>query len=210
MWYQQSTKTFHVATNSQVADIFTKALGISSFTKLSGRLGLKDIFNPKQLNVDSSVQVSELEDASTVTKRQQNKKKATPRCLGEINKEAKKTATSCLMKKQGKHMRSCKLKRDTCKARCHDLVGQTQKPLYSESCQKLVRVGFYFPAFSIPLSLYINRAVTILESSSFSFLEPSFLTNCVSCNRKIFTVINGEKFTLHCRTRCPYCFCINP
>ena len=127
-----------------MADIFTKALGISSFTKLSGRLGLKDIFNPKQLNVDSSVQVSELEevqdlrgsveDASTVTKRQQNKKKTTPRCLGKINKEAKKTATFCLMKKQGKHMRSCKLKRDTCKARCHDLVGQTQKPLYSESC----------------------------------------------------------------------------
>ena len=49
--------------------------------------------------INSSVQVSELEevqdlrgsveDASTVTKRQQNKKKTTPRCLGEINKEAK-------------------------------------------------------------------------------------------------------------------------
>ena len=40
-------KTFHVATNSQVADIFTKALGFSAFTRLSGKLGLKDIFVPR-------------------------------------------------------------------------------------------------------------------------------------------------------------------
>ena len=37
-------KTFHVDTNSQVADIFTKALGFSSFVRLSEKLGLKDIF----------------------------------------------------------------------------------------------------------------------------------------------------------------------
>ena len=70
-------KTFHIATNSQVADIFTKALGISSFTRLSGRLGLKDIFTPRQLKAGSSVQVSKLEvqdirgsveDASIVAK----------------------------------------------------------------------------------------------------------------------------------------------
>ena len=40
-------KTFHIATNSQVADIFTKALGYSSFTGLSEKLGLKDIFGSK-------------------------------------------------------------------------------------------------------------------------------------------------------------------
>ena len=70
-------KTFHIATNSQVADIFTKALGISSFTRLSGRLGLKDISTPRQLKAGSSVQVSKLEvqdirgsveDASIVAK----------------------------------------------------------------------------------------------------------------------------------------------
>ena len=42
-------KTFHVATNSQVADIFTKALGFSSFVRLTEKLGLKDIFQPKLL-----------------------------------------------------------------------------------------------------------------------------------------------------------------
>ena len=59
-------KTFHVATNSQVADIFTKALGFSSFVRLSKKLGLKDIFQPKLLKeqykhsqVASLVQVSE-------------------------------------------------------------------------------------------------------------------------------------------------------
>ena len=59
-------KTFHVATNSQVANIFTKALGFSSFVRLLEKLGLKDIFQPKllkeqskQLQVASLVQVSE-------------------------------------------------------------------------------------------------------------------------------------------------------
>ena len=59
-------KTFHVATNSQVADIFTKALGFSSFVRLSEKLGPKDIFQPKllkeqskQVQVASLVQVSE-------------------------------------------------------------------------------------------------------------------------------------------------------
>ena len=40
-------KTFHIATNSQVADIFTKVLGYSSFIGLSEKLGLKDIFGSK-------------------------------------------------------------------------------------------------------------------------------------------------------------------
>ena len=58
-------KTFHVATNSQVADIFTKTLGFSSFVRLLDKLGLKDIFQPKplkempkQLKVASLVLVS--------------------------------------------------------------------------------------------------------------------------------------------------------
>ena len=33
-------KTFQVATNAQVANIFTKALGFNSFTRLIGKLGL--------------------------------------------------------------------------------------------------------------------------------------------------------------------------
>ena len=37
-------KTFHVASNSQVANIFTKALGVPAFTRLVGKLGLVDIF----------------------------------------------------------------------------------------------------------------------------------------------------------------------
>ena len=54
-------KTFHVTTNSQVANIFTKALGMATFTKLSSKLGLKDIFQPKSLKENSSVQVTESE-----------------------------------------------------------------------------------------------------------------------------------------------------
>ena len=51
-------KTFHVATNAQVADIFTKALCFSSFARLSEKLGLKDIFVPKQVKEPSSIQVT--------------------------------------------------------------------------------------------------------------------------------------------------------
>ena len=58
-------KTFHVPTNTQVANIFTKALGFSSFVRLTEKLGLKDIFQPKllkerskQLQIASLVQVT--------------------------------------------------------------------------------------------------------------------------------------------------------
>ena len=53
-------KTFHVATNSQVADIFTKALGFTAFARLSGKLGMKDIFTPRELKTQISDQVLEL------------------------------------------------------------------------------------------------------------------------------------------------------
>ena len=53
-------KTFHVANNSQVADIFTKALGFTAFARLSGKLGMKDIFTPRELKTQISDQVLEL------------------------------------------------------------------------------------------------------------------------------------------------------
>ena len=48
-----------MASNTQVANIFTKALGISTFTRLARRLGLKDIFVPKRVKFDSQLQVTE-------------------------------------------------------------------------------------------------------------------------------------------------------
>ena len=42
-------KTFHVNSNAQVADVFTKALGLNSFTRLTQKLGLQDIFISQQL-----------------------------------------------------------------------------------------------------------------------------------------------------------------
>ena len=47
-------KTFYIASNSQVADIFTKALGVPAFIKLVGKLGLIDIFISKPLKPSSS------------------------------------------------------------------------------------------------------------------------------------------------------------
>lgn len=52
-------KTFHIARNSQVANIFTKALGFSSFARLLDKLGLKDIFVPRKMKLASLVQVIE-------------------------------------------------------------------------------------------------------------------------------------------------------
>ena len=61
-------KTLHVPTNTQVADIFTKALGFSSFVRLTEKLGLKEIFQPKllkeqskQLQIASLIQVIEFD-----------------------------------------------------------------------------------------------------------------------------------------------------
>ena len=42
-------KTFHVNSNAHVADVFTKALGFNSFTRLTHKLGLQDIFMSQQL-----------------------------------------------------------------------------------------------------------------------------------------------------------------
>ena len=54
-------KTFHIASNSQVADIFTKALGFSAFTRLSGKLGSKDIFVLRDVKAQIIDQVSDQE-----------------------------------------------------------------------------------------------------------------------------------------------------
>ena len=54
-------KTFHIASNSQMADIFTKALGFSAFTRLSGKFGLKDIFVPRDVMAQIIDQVSDQE-----------------------------------------------------------------------------------------------------------------------------------------------------
>ena len=59
--FEDKIKTFHVTTNSQVANIFTKGLGMAAFTRLSSKLGLKDIFQPRPLKENSSVQVTEFE-----------------------------------------------------------------------------------------------------------------------------------------------------
>ena len=52
-------KTFHVNSNAQVADVFTKALGFNSFTRLTQKLGgLRDIFMPKQLQKDLHIETN--------------------------------------------------------------------------------------------------------------------------------------------------------
>ena len=51
-------KTFHVNSNAQVADVFTKALGFNSFTRLTQKLGLRDIFMPKQLQKELQIETN--------------------------------------------------------------------------------------------------------------------------------------------------------
>ena len=57
-------KTFRVNSNAQVVDVFTKALGFNSFTRLTQKLGLQDIFMPKQLRkelqIETHLQVHDL------------------------------------------------------------------------------------------------------------------------------------------------------
>ena len=50
-------KTFHVNSNAQVADVFTKALGVTSFTRLTQKLSLRDIFMPKQLQKELQIEI---------------------------------------------------------------------------------------------------------------------------------------------------------
>ena len=48
-------KTFHVNSNAQVADVFTKVLGFTSFIRLTQKLSLRDIFMPKQLQKELQI-----------------------------------------------------------------------------------------------------------------------------------------------------------
>ena len=51
-------KTFHVRTNLQLADVFTKALGAPAFLDLISRLGLLNLFSPN-ITYPQSLQDSE-------------------------------------------------------------------------------------------------------------------------------------------------------
>ena len=53
-------KTFQVNSNAQVTDVFTKALGLNPFTRLTRKLGLRDIFMPKQLQTKTHLPVYDL------------------------------------------------------------------------------------------------------------------------------------------------------
>ena len=48
-------KTFHVTSQFQIADIFTKALGLPAFSRLVNCLGLFDIYSPSLKLIKSQV-----------------------------------------------------------------------------------------------------------------------------------------------------------
>ena len=142
-------KTFHVATNSQVADIFTKTLGFSAFTRFFGKLGLKeDIFIPRELKTQSLVQVSQLkvqdlrgsvendlatqEIKSNNSEHQQMKRKTTANSFAKRNEVIQKTAAYCLMKACGHHVHGCKTKVVKEKHRCHTYNGAVRSWLDHE------------------------------------------------------------------------------
>ena len=73
-------KTFHLRTNLQLADVFTKALGLPAFMNLVSRLGLINVFNtsinyPKPFQDSLAVPTSEaaLVLRGTVKKRDEKK-----------------------------------------------------------------------------------------------------------------------------------------
>ena len=80
-------KTFHVNSNAQVADVFTKALGFNSFSRLTQKLGLQDIFMPKELQTEAHLQVHDL---------------PVPDLRGSIKIEGQHGGTSRVKKKKGK------------------------------------------------------------------------------------------------------------
>ena len=92
-------KTFHIATNAQVADSFTKALGYNSFARVSERLGLKGIFVPKQVKESSSVQVIEIttHDLRGSVEGKTKHKWHDGLCSNGKNKEKKKTTEGSLV-----------------------------------------------------------------------------------------------------------------
>lgn len=96
-------KTFHVATNAQVADIFTKSLGYSSFARLSENLGLKDIFVPNKVKESSLVQVTETQDlrGSVKTKhKRHNELNGNERNKGKKKMTEGRLVTACARRKK--------------------------------------------------------------------------------------------------------------
>ena len=84
-------KTFHVKTDMQLADVFTKALGVSAFMNLINRLGLLNIFSnciiyPKPFQDTEAISTSEaaLVLRGTVKKHDQKNKSE-----GMVKKDSK-------------------------------------------------------------------------------------------------------------------------
>ena len=96
-------KTFHVKTNMQLTDVFTKALGVPNFMNLISRLGLINIFcnciiNPKPFQDTKAVSTSE----------------ATLVLRGTVEKTVQKRRSEVVLKKEGKNgMRKAKMQKKT-------------------------------------------------------------------------------------------------
>ena len=80
-------KTFHVRTNLQLADVFTKALGLPAFMNLVSRLGLINVFNtsinyPKQFQDSVAVPTSEAALVLRGTTKKKDEKKITKSVSG--------------------------------------------------------------------------------------------------------------------------------
>ena len=88
-------KTFHVAINAQEADVFTKALGFNSFTRLTRKLGLKDIFMPKQLQSKALLQVPHLpiQDLRVSVKIEEGKNSGMSKVKKKITKKDQREST---------------------------------------------------------------------------------------------------------------------
>ena len=101
-------KTFHVATNAQEADVFTKALGFNSFTRLTGKLGLKDIFMPKQLQTKALLQVPDLpvQDLRGSVKIEEGKNSGMSKVKKKISEKDQKESM-CQKKKKREVGNSC-------------------------------------------------------------------------------------------------------
>ena len=59
-------KTFYVSSRTQLADIFTKALGVENFLRLLAKLGVINIFSHHIQFLDSTKEVEESMEAQTL------------------------------------------------------------------------------------------------------------------------------------------------
>ena len=102
-------------------------------------MGLKNIFTPRELKTQSSVQVLELKvqdlsgsvetDSATQqhksndSEHKKMKSKTTSSGFAERNEVIKKTAAYCLLKARGHHVRGCRTKAVRGKHKCHSSNG---------------------------------------------------------------------------------------